>query len=246
MKLLSLNIWGCRIESIFDFIQKNSDSEIICLQEVIKGGNNETERHERTNSFEIIEKLLPNHIGFFSKYINGSHYGEEPKDFQFGIATYIKNTLTHNFSKRVELLDVNRKWNDYSGRFAGGVAHVINVDGFTIINVHGLWQDLIIEDTEAKIEESQMIIKLSNENNAKKIICGDFNLTQNTRPIKILNNAFINLIDKYNISDTRGSLYKGSNRFADYVFVDSQIKVKSFNVPNVAISDHLPLVLEFE
>lgn len=246
MKLLSLNTWGCRIESIFDFIQKNSDAEIICLQEVMKGGSTETERHEKTNSFEVVENLLPHHIGFFSKYINSSHYGEEPRDFQFGIATYVKNTTSYDFSKSTELVDVNRKWDDYSGRFAGGVAHAVNVNGFTIVNVHGLWQDLIIEDTDAKIEESQMIIRFSNDRKGKRIICGDFNLTQNTRPIKILNNAFTNLIDKYNISDTRGSLYKGSNRFADYIFVDSQIQVTSFDVPNVAISDHLPLVLEFK
>ena len=245
MKLLSFNTWGCRIKPVFDFIRNNSDAEVICLQEVMKGGSRETERHEITNSFEVIGKLLPDHVGYFSKYIHASHYGQEPKDFQFGLATYVKTSTHHSFYKSIELLDAHRKWNDYSGRFAGGVAHAVVVDGFAIINVHGLWQDLVIEDTEAKMEESRMLINFSNEMKGKRIICGDFNVTQNTRPIRILNNAFTNLIDTYNISDTRGPLYKGPNRFADYVFVDSQIQVTSFDVPNVAISDHLPLILKF-
>jgi endonuclease/exonuclease/phosphatase family metal-dependent hydrolase len=245
MKLLSLNTWGCRVNSVFDFIQKHVETDIICLQEVMEGGSVETERHEKTDSFETIEKLLPHHKGYFSKYIDGSHYGEEPKNFSFGIATFINSSLGHSLSQSIELLDRTKKWNDYSGRFAGGVAQVVSVEDLTIINVHGLWQDLVIEDTEAKLEESNMLVKLSNEATGRKILCGDFNLTQNTRPIKILNSAFTNVVDKYNISDTRGPLYKGVNRFADYLFVDSKIRVKSFDVPNVSISDHLPLILEF-
>ena len=163
MKLLCLNTWGCRVDTIFDYIQKNSDAEIICLQEVIEGGEKETERHEKTNSFEMISKLLPHHSGYFAKYIHGSHYGEEPKNFSFGISTFVKTSIKHSLYKNIELLDADKKWNDYSGRFAGGVAQAVTVGDFTIINVHGLWQDLVIEDTEAKIEESHTILRLANE-----------------------------------------------------------------------------------
>jgi len=33
---------------------------------------------------------------------------------------------------------------------------------------------------------------------------------------------------------------------SDYVFVSLEVKVKKFEVPNIEISDHLPLILDFE
>ena len=32
----------------------------------------------------------------------------------------------------------------------------------------------------------------------------------------------------------------------DYVFVSPEVKVIDFSVPNIEISDHLPLILDFE
>ena len=34
-------------------------------------------------------------------------------------------------------------------------------------------------------------------------------------------------------------------KFADYVFVSPDVNVESFSVPDIDISDHMPLVLEF-
>ncbi len=246
MKLVCLNTWGCRIaEPVFDFIRRNSDADVFCLQEIMRGGIGITDKNERKNSYKEIQDLLPLHSGYFAKYINGSHYGEEPSDYSFGLSTFIRSDFRPSFYKSVELLDPDRKWGDYTGRFAGGVALAINVEDVTIINIHGLWQDMAVEDTEAKIEESNKLVSLSKETNSKKILCGDFNLTLDTRAISIIENSYLNQIKRNNISDTRGPLYKNSNRFADYIFTDPSIQVESLEVPCVSISDHLPLIMNF-
>jgi len=50
-----------------------------------------------------------------------------------------------------------------------------------------------------------------------------------------------------NLRETRRSaFYKKPVRFADYVLVSQEIKVKDFHVPDVEVSDHLPMVLDFE
>lgn len=211
----------------------------------MKGGQGITKKNERKNSFADIQELLPKHVGYFAPYVQNSHYGDEPEDFSFGIATFIKSDIKSSFHKSIKLLDPTKKWSDYSGRFAGGAALSVDIEGFTIINVHGLWQDLEIEDTEAKIEESHRLISLANETKGRKVLCGDFNLVSGTRPIKILENSYINLIDKNHITDTRGPLYAKPNRFSDYIFVDHDLRTKSIEVPNVSISDHLPLIMEF-
>ena len=43
-----------------------------------------------------------------------------------------------------------------------------------------------------------------------------------------------------------GYRFYGEQKFADYVFVSKDVKVKNFEVPNIEISDHLPLILDFE
>ena len=52
-----------------------------------------------------------------------------------------------------------------------------------------------------------------------------------------------NLIEEYNIKNTR---YGTENMICDYVFVNNKIKVNDFRVVDSDISDHLPIILDFD
>ena len=59
-----------------------------------------------------------------------------------------------------------------------------------------------------------------------------------------------NLIKDHRISSTRNELawdrFPGNKQlFADYTFVSGDVEVRDFKVPNVPISDHLPMILDF-
>lgn len=248
MKLISLNTWGCRVtKPIFQFIKENSEStDVFCFQEILKDGNGKTPRGELKNSYEEIQKLLPHHTGYFSEYVDG-YYGEDSKklDFKFGIACYARADLKQNFAGAIPLLNPTKKWTDYEGRFAAGSAMALSVEEYAIINTHGLWQNSIKEDTEAKIEQSKKILDLAEKTAEKKIICGDFNLLPDTLSIKMLSDKYENLIEEYGVKDTRGVLYEKDVRYSDYAFLDRNIAVKNFSVPNIQISDHLPLLITF-
>ena len=55
-------------------------------------------------------------------------------------------------------------------------------------------------------------------------------------------------VKEYQISTTRSPLYRNfaEMKFADYTLVSPGIEVKTFLVPQVEVSDHLPMILEFE
>ena len=98
------------------------------------------------------------------------------------------------------------------------------------------------------IEQSNYI--LSNiRNDIPVIIVGHVNLLPETDSIKILNNKLINLIDKYNIKSTRpifdDGLDKG-NIVCDYIFVNNKVKINNFKVIDSKVSDHLPMILDFD
>lgn len=71
----------------------------------------------------------------------------------------------------------------------------------------------------------------------------------NTESIELFNNELVNLIDKYNIKSTRPNFDDGldkGNMVCDYIFVNDKIKVNDFKVIESNISDHLPLILDFD
>jgi endonuclease/exonuclease/phosphatase family metal-dependent hydrolase len=121
-----------------------------------------------------------------------------------------------------------------------------------VCNVHGISQPGNKLDTDKRLEQSRGMIDFFQSRNEKTIIGGDFNVLPATESIEMFEkNGYVDLIKKFGIKTTRNEFaWKNypDNKFyfSDYAFVSSDVKVKSFTVPDVTISDHLPMVLEIE
>ncbi|MBI4652838.1 endonuclease/exonuclease/phosphatase family protein [Candidatus Kuenenbacteria bacterium] len=118
-----------------------------------------------------------------------------------------------------------------------------------ILNVHGIWTRDKLGDKRT-IAECKYIIEVAMRNSdVPTIIVGDFNLLPETKSISILNRQFKNLIEAYQIKSTRPNFEDdkdNGNEVVDYIFVNDRIKVNNFSAIDIDISDHLPLVLDFE
>jgi endonuclease/exonuclease/phosphatase family metal-dependent hydrolase len=112
-------------------------------------------------------------------------------------------------------------------------------------------------DTPERLKQSETIVDYFKNVSGPKIIGGDFNLDINTESLKIIEQSgYKNLIKEFNIQNTRNKLcwdqfpdevkQYGKQYFADYCFVSPEVKVINFAVPNVEVSDHEPLILDFE
>lgn len=116
-----------------------------------------------------------------------------------------------------------------------------------VLNYHGIWSK-DKQGTSRTIEACKKINELANDINYPSIICGDFNLFPDTSSMKAFNNH-TNLLNKYDIQTTRpesNELNKKHRNVVDYILVSDSVKIQNFQVINTDISDHLPLVLEFE
>ena len=126
----------------------------------------------------------------------------------------------------------------------------LNINGKTlrILNLHGTYSiDKL--DTQRSIKQSEYILEIIARENLPTIIVGDFNLLPQTKSIQMLNKKFRNLTTEYNIKSTRPYINNKKdtgNNIVDYVFVDDSIKIETFKVTNTDISDHLPLILDFD
>lgn len=256
MKLICLNVWGgMRYAGLVKFIkQQSKDTDIFCFQEIFSTTSSVKKRSGyRTNLLEELSKILKYYQVFFApiqdNYLMGSfqeHYTNFP--LKTGQAIFVKKDLkvlqqgdffvfrTRNSQIMGDTLSVPRN-----------VIHltIAGETPLTICNLHGIWtRDKF--DNPSRIKQSKMVLDFIKKQKGKSILCGDFNLNPNTKSIGMLGEQLKDLIKEFNIRTTRTKFYPGKEKFADYTFVSRGIKVKDFRVPELEISDHLPMILEFE
>ncbi len=259
MKLISLNIWGGRIyEPFINFIKQYSEeTDIFCFQEVFSYKEPIVSRETRLNILEKLQEILPGHQVFFTLVQdNIDTEGEIEIPSKSGKAIFARQGLEFQ-SKGYKFLSngFNTFKNDDFGTLGISFQYLETKNKerpLMVINVHGQPFPGDKLDTPERLAQSRKIKDFVKDFKGQKIICGDFNLMPETESVKILEENMKNLIKDFRITDTRGAIsarkYLGEQpvqKFANYAFVSKDIKVISFKVPKVEISDHLPLILEF-
>ena len=126
----------------------------------------------------------------------------------------------------------------------------LDVEGkkLQILNLHGIWSENK-KGNEKAVEQCKYVLKAAKRKNIPTIIAGDFNLLPETKGIKLISKEFRNLINEFNIKSTRPNFNDGTDKggdVVDYIFVNDKIKVNDFKVIETQISDHLPLILDFD
>ena len=246
-------------EKVIDFL-KNTKSDIVTLQEVMRGI--EETVYDRYNNSKIIKESLKDthHHSFFGPlWVADKHIknGTITKDFggmaEQGneiIAKYpIVEASNHFFHKNYEIFKDTKDFKKTDHARAVIVATLeINNKKLQLLNIHGIWNEGKVGDERTK-KECEYLLSLVEKNTIPTIIVGDFNLTPQSESIQILNKKLTNLIEKYNISSTRPQIRNGleiGNKIDDYIFVNDKIKVNNFEVEVTDVSDHYPLILDFE
>ncbi|MDD3101827.1 MAG: endonuclease/exonuclease/phosphatase family protein [Patescibacteria group bacterium] len=244
MKLITLNIWGGRVfNPLMDFFKKHAqDTDIFCLQEVF---NNPL--HTKSKVQQSAKEDIYQDIASILKEFNG--YFAPRQDNEESLAMFIRKDLdikeigdhfVYRWKNAMENEDLTT-WGvnlQYLKFIKDGKEHMI-------CNLHGQWCPDFKKDNPIRLEQSENTKKFLDNFDGLKILCGDFNLTPDTKSMAILESSMKNLIKEYNVTSTRSHLYKKDIKFADYVLVSPEIKVKNFEVIQDVISDHLALSLDF-
>ena len=260
MKLICLNIWGGQVyEPLIKFIREQAEStDIFCFQEVFRSPRKDIDisRGTRIHILDELAVALPDFNYVFHPVINGmDNSGPVDLDIEMGQAEFIKKSISVISSGDVSISpatkgNFQRKQEFSPSNFGYFRIHSENRIT-TFINVHGLTYNPDDKfDTPERLEQSRLIKEFAVGEKSDVIICGDFNIMPKTKGITIFEDSFVELVKKYNISTTRSKIspwYGTPNelKFSYYAFVSPSLKVSDFQVPDVEISDHLPLVIEF-
>lgn len=197
---------------------------------------------------EKLESALP---GFRPVYSKGIRVAYLDKIIE-GRSIFVKNNIKLIKTGKISLYKT-------TPIDAGGFQYIeiaVNDKKIMIGSAHGKARPGNKLDTPIRLKQSEKIINLFAAKKGAKIIGGDFNLMPGTKSIKMFEEAgYKNLIKDFNIRRTRNKIawsqFRGSPNFikqyfADYIFISPEIKTKKFEVPEIEVSDHLPLILDFE
>ena len=252
MKLLSLNTWaGKEFDKLIKFISdKSQEIDVFCFQEVFHTltENKIVNEHYRANLFSELSKILPDHKGYFAPAREG-HGFNSPIGFQiaWGLAMFVKRSIEIKETGEVFIRGYKNSKGSDNTTVPRNLQYLLFSNKgkeYTIAHFHGLWNGKGKTDTDERLEQSRKIKNFTNEKE-KLVLCGDFNLLPDTKSLEMLEENLINLIKTHKIKSTRSKLYAKLDKFTDYTLVSKDIKVEKFEVPEVEISDHLPMILDF-
>lgn len=262
MKLVSLNIalFENNNKEVIGFLEKEN-ADFICLQEVTRRIDESVK--ENYISYNEINKISGYSASFFGpnsvlkRFELADFHGKKPFIFDFGgclefgnftkskleivkgQCMFVENCFTY-------FMDC-ANWPDEDYRSILITDHIVNNKKLRLINYHGIWtRDK--QGNDKTMNANKIIRDIAHRSEGEVIICGDFNLFPDTESMKIFRDKFRSLVDIYDIRTTRPSaneLNTAQRNVVDYVWISEGIIVTDFSVPKVKISDHLPLILNF-
>ena len=252
IKFIQVNMYkGKYLDALVDFL-KREKADIISMQEVTTLENNLYE-DKSVNLFELLKQRLGYNGVFHADVVLESN-----PDAFFGNAVFSKWPIEKS---QVVLLKTFRPVtkNEYE-KNAGNVwsllaRHMldatIDLDGFKIhaISVHGRRIAPPSDDPENVRQAQVMAYHLKSLGEQHYVLGGDFNMPPGTKTIGEISAVAKNLMDGLNIKQTLNPrVHELGNKgyLVDFIFCSKGFKLLSLSVPELTVSDHLPVIAELE
>lgn len=240
IRVLHWNIWWKeRIENIVDFL-KTVDADILCLQELTVG----CAEHHGKDVAEVIAAL-----GYAAHFVPAHKF---PDGHAQGNGIFSKFPIVEKSEFWVQKASSEQK----------GYAHEGRVCTLARIDVHGKVMEfgtthLSYTDrfaiTEQKKIEADRLVSMLKMKRKDFVFTGDLNAAPEQYTISEISKILKNCGPAMDIPTwtTKPFDYNGFSENAlrwrlDYVFATADIKVISAKVLSTDVSDHLPILVEFD
>ncbi len=225
---------------MLDWFCTQRETDIVCLQEVFSAQQSPVPNYYPGDCADIFEKILkqlPNHQGVYCPLFPDG----------YGLATLVHKSITIREcgSHWIYVAKDAHATGMYQSRCLQWLTLASDEHTITVFNIHGLI------DKAGKLDSDKRFLQLSNIQNFVAtfdhpvILTGDFNVTRNTQFVRDLAKTHTDLVSKYRVQSTRPSIYTGTDRYADYIFLPHGIEENRFYVCSDEISDHYPLFCDF-
>lgn len=251
IKILNLNIWGGELLGDVKVFIRNENPDIVLLQEVYNGQYN---LDPKFKSFNILKKDLKfPYYAFEPLFVDVRLNGKKIPQGNAIFSRYpIQNKKAIFFDipfGEVSLEESKRELgkNQFVPMGILGAGILVNNKKFFAYNTHGIW-GFDGKDSDRRLSMSRIIVnEIKDEKNV--ILAGDFNLNPDTKTIANIEKHLTNVFDRELVStfNMRHKTLPGyATAVVDMIFVSKHFKVVTHYMPDVDVSDHMPLIAEIE
>ena len=251
IKFIQINIYeGKYLDDLILFLKKE-EPDFISMQEVTTGGFN-LYFDKQANLFEILKEKLQMHGVFHGDLVLSS----DNKSL-FGNAVFSKwpivnrqivtlckfrpislEELSSNKSTVREIID--RHLLDTSVEVQGKTLH--------ILSWHGAWT-APPHDTSLTFKQARIVHDYLKNISSPFVLGGDLNAVMSSKTVKLVETVSSNLMKHASVKmTTNPKVHKIAPRgfLVDYIFSSFDFKLLSVDVPQITVSDHLPVVANLE
>jgi diadenosine tetraphosphatase ApaH/serine/threonine PP2A family protein phosphatase len=265
MRVMSLNGWGGKLhEPLMSYIQAEQP-DVLCLQEVVHTPRTTEDwliyrdgdhiLPQRANFFREVAMALPDHVAIFCPAAQGTLWDDTvPVPSQWGLATFVHRSLPVT-AQAQGFVHKSFCAHGYGTHPRSRCAHAIRIYDYALDravgvgHMHGLRDPKGKMDTPERLAQARRLAELVGriaEPGDPLVVCGDFNVEPQSETFSVLANiGLVDLVTTRGFAGTRSSHYPKPGKYADYMLVNDQVDVRSFEVVTTPeVSDHCPLVLE--
>jgi len=207
-------------QNIVDFI-KSVNPDIIGLIEVDSGSF----RSEKSNQAEDIAREMEHYLVYQSKYSSASMAQKVPVMNKQGNAILtnqeIKAQKFHYFREGIKRLVIE-----------------LELEEFTVFLAH---LSIKFRHRHYQLQDLHTMIKTLKK---PVIVAGDFNVLRGDRELELFMSA--TGLKSANSNGEPSHPSRLPHRQLDYIFHSQQIRIDNFQIPQVKLSDHAPLICDFE
>lgn len=245
MKIVQLNIWMGKIEGALEKFFKNTDADVICMQEVINSDDAtlhvsrlwfETSRILKAAGEEFkYHAYFPN---WSSRIVDGTMQMGNFVISKIPILETDSVFIHGQYTENVKLVQTP------SNNSAVDIVKLEN--GITVVNHHGFWRKdpMGDEDSIKAFENVRKVVEpLSKE--GPLVMCGDLNIIHESPAFRSLD-FLRDLTDENKVETTLSGMKIDVKVPCDHILVNEGIEVLDFKVLPDVVSDHLALEAEIE
>lgn len=249
VKLIQINIFkGKYLDALVEFL-KREKPDIVTMQEVSAMEANYFEN----KSLDIFE-YVKNALDMYGSFCNITEFIGFPKA-AVGNAVLCKFSIIkteYKFMKKYKPITLEMyEQQKYFADFSRGLIDVtVNINGIAvhIISLHGAWTAPPTDTPEA-LRQAAVIADYLKKLKEPFVVGADMNTTPEKLVIKIIEEGANNWMTGSKVVSTiHPTVHKVGDKklLVDYVFASRHFKKIRLAVPEVLISDHLPIVCKLE
>lgn len=248
VKFIQINIYkGKYLSSLLEFLKKE-EPDFVAMQEVTAGEMNLCDN--TLNLFEYFKKELGLN-GVLDKVMKPV---DAPKSY-LGNAVFSKFQIIDSETLVLKTFDefTMAKFNDFKSftKFPRNLLSaecVLDGQKIRVISWHAAWT-APPTDTEETLRQAKEVADYLKNLKQPFILGCDMNAVPQSRVAGLINTVVRNLMMNSGVlQTTHPKIHKIAPRgfLIDYIYESAHFKLKNLEVPQVTVSDHLPVVAELE